>query len=51
MERVEKDLWEQVKAMPIEEVCEEVKDWVVDPGCTVGRASTYDRIITLYWLI
>ena len=51
IEMVEKDLWEQVKAMPIEEVSQEAKDWVVDPGSTTGRETAYDRMIMLYWVI
>ena len=48
IEIVEKDLWEQVKAMPIEEVRQEVEEWVVDPGSTAGWAAAYDRMIMLY---
>lgn len=51
IEIVEKDLWEQVKAMPIEEVRQEVEEWVVDPGSTAGWAAAYDRMIMLYWVI
>ena len=48
MKTMEKDLWEQVKAMHIKEVRKEVEDWVADPSSTPWRASTYDRMIMLY---
>ena len=51
VKKVQKDLWEKLKAMLIEEVCQEVEYWIVDPGSMAGRASTYDRIIMLYWVI
>ena len=51
IERVKKDVCEQVKAMPIEEVRQEVKDWVVDPGSMATQATPYDHMIMLYWVI
>lgn len=39
-----------VKPLPVDELHSEVEDWVVDPGTTVGRATTYDRMIMVYWV-
>ena len=50
-EGVEKVLWEQVKSVPIEAMREEVEGWVADPGSMAGRASTYDQLVMLYWVI
>ena len=51
IENVEKVLWDQVKAMPIEEVREEVDSWISDTGSTVGRVSTHDRLVMIYWVL
>ena len=48
---MKKELWEQVKSMPIEEVRQEVEDWVVDPGTTARRESAHNRMIMLYYII
>ena len=36
--------------MPKEFLHEEVADWVLDPGTMVGRASSYDHFLMLYWV-
>ena len=43
-------LWEEVKAMPREEMCPKVEYWVVEPGNIVGRVVAYDRLLILYWV-
>ena len=48
IETIEKHLWEEFKAMPIEEVHQEFEAWVVDPSNTDGMAAAYDRIPMLY---
>ena len=48
MENMEKALWDQVKAKPIEEVREEVDGRVSDPGSTVGRVSSHDHMVMIY---
>ena len=48
MENVEKSLWDQVKAMPIEEVHEEVDGWISDLGSTVGCVSSHNRLVMIY---
>ena len=50
VERVVGDLWVEVKTMSSEDLHKEVADWVLDPGSTMGRASTYDRMLILYWV-
>ena len=39
------NLWYIVKNMPKEELHQEVVDWVLDPGSTVGRAVAYDCLL------
>ena len=48
IERVEKDLWEQVNSLNTKDIKEEVVEWVQDPSSIVGCLSTYDCIITTY---
>ena len=48
MENMEKALWEQVKAKPIEEVREEVDGWVSNPGSTAGQALAHDHMVMIY---
>ena len=28
----------------------EVADWVLDPGTTTGRATSYDHLLMIYWV-
>ena len=44
------ELWAEVKSMPHEHLHAEVVDWVLDPGNTVGHASTYDHMLMTYWV-
>ena len=44
------NLWEEVKAMPFEDLHKEVANWVLDPRNTVGRAFAYDRLLMMYWV-
>ena len=37
--------------MPRENLHAEVVEWVLDPGNTAGRASTYDRMLMIYLVI
>ena len=36
--------------MPKEDLHQEVVDWVLDPGSTVGRAAAYDCLLMQYWV-
>ena len=44
-------LWAEAKAMPRENLHAEVVEWVLDPGNTAGRASSYDHMLMMYWVI
>ena len=35
----------------MEEIHEEVEEWVLDLGTTTGRAFVYERIIMVYWVM
>ena len=48
IEAIEKELWEEVQTIPVEEIREEVEEWLMEPETTMGTASTYDRIIMVY---
>ena len=50
VDRMVEELWEEAKAMPKDQLRDEVADWVLDPGSTAGRASAYDRMILTYWV-
>ena len=50
IEMVVENMWEEVKLMPIQELCKEVADWVVDLGTTASRESAYDHMLMIYWV-
>ena len=39
-----------MKNMPREELHQEVVEWVLDPGSTMGRAAAYDHLLMQYWV-
>ena len=51
IEAIENELWEEVQTIPMEEIQSEVEEWVMDPRATTGRASTYDMMIMVYWVM
>ena len=48
IERVDKELLEKVKEMPIEEVHQEVEYRVMDPSSMFNRSLPYDLMIMIY---
>ena len=48
IDAIEKELWEEVQTIPMEEIWEEVKEWVMDPGTTVGREFSYEWMMMVY---
>ena len=48
IEQVENDMWEEVNSLHMDEIREEVAEWVQDPGSTAGHLSIYDQIILIY---
>ena len=51
IDAIKKELWEKVKATPMDEIREEVEEWVLDLGTTAGRASSYDQMMMVYWVM
>ena len=48
IDAVEKELWEEVQTIPMEETWEEFEEWALDPSTIVGRDSTYERMMIAY---
>ena len=51
IEAIEKELWEKAKDASMDEIREEVEEWVMDLGTTTGKASSYERLMMLYWVM
>ena len=51
IEEIEKALWERVKTSPMDEIQEEVEEWVMYPSTTVRMVSAYERLMMAYWVI
>ena len=43
-----RNVWDEVKENPTEELHKEVDDWVIDLGNTVGHAYAYDCMLMQY---
>ena len=50
IDKVVKDVWEEVKMIPVEDLCKEVSDWVVYQGNMVGRALVDNYLLMMYWV-
>ena len=48
---MEKDLREQVKALNMDKIREEVVEWVQDPISNAGCLLAYDQIMVTYWVM
>ena len=35
----------------MDEIREEVEEWVMDPDTMAGRASVYEQLMMLYWVM
>ena len=51
IEMIENELWERGKDTSMDEVREVAKEWVMDLGTTTRRASTYEFLMMLYWVM
>ena len=51
IDTLEKELWERVKTTPMEEIREEVEEWVMDLRTTRRRVYAYEHLMMAYWVV
>ena len=51
IDNIEKKLWEEVQTILMEEIHIEVEEWVMNSGTNTGRASAYDEMLMVYWVL
>ena len=47
----EQSLWAELDNKKLKEECKKVEDWILDPGHTEGRASLYEKMVALFWVM